>query len=167
MKRTKMNIVDIAVILVIVLAVGIGVYKFAVVNKVHATGVTSEAADGEFIGCLFGVRQPTIDALHVGDKVYDEKTNTYLGEITKIDVTPHITDEIGLDGAYIQAEKLDYFNVTMTIRGPILEKDTGYYASGVFELKTNSEFPVYTKFVKPTLRILDISLSGDGTRSKR
>ncbi|MEI3523387.1 MAG: hypothetical protein V8Q36_04235 [Anaerotignum sp.] len=35
--------------------------------------------------------------------------------------------------------------MTLTLDGPVVEKDDGYFVDGVVELKANSEMEVYTK----------------------
>lgn len=157
-KKRKLNIVDLLIIVVIAAVAIIAVYKFGVVNQVRSTGLANEEKKMQYTALIKGVRQPTLEALHIGDKMYDDKTNVYIGEIVKIDFKPQKLMELGLDGNFVEVEKIDYFDVTMIIEAPILEKDNAYFVSGKVELKINSEFPVYTKFAKPNIQIISIAL---------
>lgn len=158
MKKRKMNPIDILVIVVILAVVLLAGYKFVVVNKIQSTGIAKEEKNMEYTGVVKGVRQPTVDAFHVGDKMYDDKTGVYMGEIKNIDSKPQKTVELLPTGEFSEVEKIDYFDVTLTLSGPILNKEKGYFISGTMELKLNSEFPVFTKFAKPNIQLTSISL---------
>lgn len=159
MKKGKINVVDIVVVVVLLVVVAIAAYKFGVVNRIQSTGITNEESMTDYTGVIKGVRQPTVDAFHIGDKMYDDKTGNYMGDIVDIQVAPQKVLELSPQGEYVEVEKLDYFNITLTLRGPVLEKDKGYFVSGSMELKTNSEFPVYTKYAKPNIQITGIGPS--------
>lgn len=162
MKKRRMNTVDIMIIVVILAVVATAVYKFGFVNKRHSTGVAKEENMMEYTGIIKGIRQPTVDAFHIGDKMYDDKTGIYMGDIVNLEVEPQRTIELSPQGEYIEVEKLDYFNIKITLKGPILEKEKGYFVSGIMELKTNSEFPVYTKYAKPHMQITGIGSNNIG-----
>lgn len=156
MKTRRINVLDGIILLVVIGVIAVAAYKFGVVNREHSTGIADESNTMRYTMLVKGVRQMTVDAFHQGDKLYDEKTDTYMGEIIEVSHAPQKIVEIGQDGEFQEVEKLDYFDVTLTIEGPVLEKDRGYFASGTLELKTNSEFPVYTKYAKPNAQIIEL-----------
>ena len=100
----------------------------------------------------------TVEAFHVGDNVYDKKTNALMGEITNVEHTPYKEAVVNNKGELVLREKPDYYTVKVTVKAPILEKDDGYFVSGVVELKRNGKTDVYTKFVEPKVSILDINI---------
>ena len=44
------------------------------------------------------VRMATVNALHVGDNMYDAKTNTYIGTITDVQYAPKMKNVIDNSG---------------------------------------------------------------------
>ena len=98
----------------------------------------------------------TVNALHEGDKIFDEKTGICLGTITKVDYKPFMKNVLQNDGTITAVEFPDYYSVTLTIEGPVIEKEEGYFAEGIVEMKANSEMNVATKYAKPVMKITSI-----------
>lgn len=89
MKKFKLNIIDIAIILVVVAAVAFFGFKFM------TTGGTSAPADKVEI-VFFEEECPDFVPEHtqVGDKVLDGTENNYMGTVTNIEVDDSITYNI-------------------------------------------------------------------------
>ncbi len=151
MAKRKPNIVDILIIVVVVALCAVAVFKFGVVNQKESAGVD---ASEELID---EVRMATVNALHEGDKIYDEKTGICLGTITAVKHEPFLKNVLLNDGTIQPVEFPDYYSVTLTIDGPVVEKDEGYFVDGVVEMKANSEMNVATKYAKPVMKITSIS----------
>ena len=98
----------------------------------------------------------TINALHEGDKVFDEKTGVCVGTIKGISHEVHTKNVLHQDGTTRAVEYPDYYNVFLTIEGPVIEKEEGYFAEGLVELKANSDFKIQTKYVQTTMKITGI-----------
>ena len=64
---------------------------------------------------------------------------------------------IAADGSVKQVEYPDYYSISLTIEGPVVEKEEGYFVEGVVELKTNSEMNTVTKYAKPVIKVTGIS----------
>ena len=156
MARRKPNIVDILIIAVIVALAAVAVFKFGVVNKNEATGVGDAAETRTITAAIDKVRMPTVNALHVGDKIFDEKTGICIGTIAEVSHEPYMKGVIAADGSVKQVEYPDYYCISLTFDGPVVEKEDGYFVEGVVELKANSEMTVVTKYVKPVIKVTGI-----------
>ena len=157
MAKRKPNIVDILIIVVIVALAALAVFKFGVVNKQEATGVDSAAETRTITAFIDEVRMPTVNALHEGDKIFDEKTGICIGTIKEVSHAPYMKGVIAADGSVKQVEYPDYYSISLTIEGPVVEKEEGYFVEGIVELKTNSEMNTVTKYAKPVIKVTGIS----------
>ena len=157
MAKRKPNIVDILIIVVIIALAGLAVFKFGVVNKQEAPGVDAAAETRTVTAFIDEVRMRTVKALHEGDKIFDEKTGICIGTITGVSHKPYMKGVIAAAGSVKQVEYPDYYSVSLTIEGPVVEKEEGYFVEGVVELKTNSEMNTVTKYAKPVIKVTGIS----------
>ena len=149
MAKRKPNIVDILIIVVVVALCAVAVFKSA--------GVDASEEQRTYTALIDEVRMATVNALHEGDKIYDEKTGICLGTITAVKHEPFLKNVLLNDGTIQPVEFPDYYSVTLTIDGPVVEKDEGYFVDGVVEMKANSEMNVATKYAKPVMKITSIS----------
>ena len=149
MAKRKPNIVDILIIVVVVALCAVAVFKFGVVNQKESAGVDASEEQRTYTA--------TVNALHEGDKIFDEKTGICLGTITAVKHEPFLKNVLLNDGTIQPVEFPDYYSVTLTIDGPVVEKDEGYFVDGVVEMKANSEMNVATKYAKPVMKITSIS----------
>ena len=156
MVKRKPNIVDILILVVIVALAALAVFKFGVVNKQEATGVGDAAKTRIITAFIDEVRMPTVNALHEGDKIFVEKTGICIGTITEVSHKPYRKGVIAADGTVKQVEYPDYYSINLTIEGPVVEKEEGYFVEGVVELKTNSKMNTVTKYAKPVIKVTGI-----------
>lgn len=156
MAKRRPNIVDILIVCVIAVLCAAAVFKFTVVNKNESAGVGDAAAQMTYTARIQQVRMVTINALHEGDKVFDEKTGVCVGTIKGISHEVHTKNVLQQDGTTRAVEYPDYYNVFLTIEGPVIEKEEGYFAEGLVELKANSDFKIQTKYVQTTMKITSI-----------
>ena len=157
MAKRKPNIVDILIIVVVIALAGLAAFKFGVVNKQEATGVDSAAETRTITAFIDEVRMPTVNALHEGDQIFDEKTGICIGTIKEVSHVPYMKGVIAADGSVKQVEYPDYYSISLTIEGPVVEKEEGYFVEGIVELKTNSEMNTVTKYAKPVIKVTGIS----------
>lgn len=156
MAKRKPNIVDILIIVVVVLLVLLAVFKFAVVNKSESAGVEDAAQQRTYTAFIDEVRMATVNALHEGDKIFDEKTGIYIGTIVSVSHEPFKKGILDNDGSPKYLDYPDYYSVNLTIEGPVIEKEEGYFVEGVVELKANSEMNTVTKYAKPVIKVTSI-----------
>lgn len=159
MKKKKLNFLDIIVIVAIIAIVFVVGYKFLVVDNQSGLGVKQAYKDAEYVLMVSNIRQMTAEGFNVGDKVYEEKKGTFMGTIKDIKVEPYKTSEITNTGEAVEAEKIGYYTVYLTIEGPIVDKENGYYLSGNLDLKINSEYDTLTKYVKTTAKVTNVTIS--------
>ena len=157
MKKRKPNIVDILIIAVVLLLCAGAAFKFGVVNQKEAAGVEDSEQQRTYTALIDEVRLATVNALHKGDKIFDEKTGICIGTITDVKQKPFLKRVFLNDGKQQSVEYPDYYTVTLTIEGPVVEKEEGYFVDGVVEMKANSEMTVATKYAKPVMKITSIS----------
>lgn len=156
MAKRKIGAADILILLVVLALIGAAVYKFTVVNRQESAGVDDAAKLWTYTAYIDEVRMATVNALHEGDLIFDENTGVCIGTITEVSYEPFMKNVLQNDGAIRQVEFPDYYSVTLTIEGNVIEKEDGYFAEGVVELKANSEMNVITKYAKPVMQIIGI-----------
>ena len=155
-KGKKINGLDIFIIVVIIAVVAFGAYKGLNINKNKGTGSEAMYVDVEYDAYVERVRMKTVDAIHVGDLLYDKTTGVCIGEITDKAYFPFAEPEITEAGNAVMAEVPDYYTLKITVESSIIEKEDGYYLGGIVEFKSNSKTEVYTKYAEPTLVMLDM-----------
>lgn len=156
MKKRKVNTIDLIVVIAIIAIIGVVILKFAFTDKKSGLGVKEAYKELEYIATVSNVRNATANAFHIGDKVYDEKKGTYMGTIKDIRIEPYKSSEIKNTGEIVQAEKIGYYTVYLTIESTVVDKDNGYFLSGTLDLKMNSEYDIITKFVKTSSKVVDV-----------
>lgn len=139
---------DILLMVLIIVVVAIVGMKFVNLKSIGpgGEGVTYKSAQVEYV--VSGVRIMTVDAIHVGDTLYSNETNNEIGKIVEVNVQPYIKNIETIDGRIVQAEMPEKYTVTVVVDTKISEVNTGYFAHGITEIKTNSESLIYTKYVK-------------------
>lgn len=158
MAKKRPNVVDILIILTLVAVVVLAIVKVGVVNRVESSGVDESATKTTYTAFIDKVRMPTVDALHEGDLLFDEKTGICIGEIKAVEYEPLFYNLPDGAGGVVRAQYPDYYRVTMTIEGSVIEKEDGYFVDGVVELKVNSEMDAFTKYAKPTIKVTNIEM---------
>lgn len=156
MKKRKINTIDLVAIIAIFAIIGVVILKFALTDKKSGLGVKQAYKELDYVATVSNVRNATVNAFHVGDNVYDEKKGTYMGKIKDIRIEPYKSNEIKSTGEYVQAEKIGYYIIFLTIESTVVDKDNGYFLSGTLDLKMNSEYDIVTKFVKTSAKVVDV-----------
>ncbi len=149
MKKRKLNLLDYALILLVVALVGLGVYKQVSERylRYDAGAEAIEMSDRMFTYRVEDIRSMSVEAVVVGDSLYDLDTNTLLGTIVAYDDQPY-TEWVMMDnGNYVEAEVPGRHVLYITVEGPVLETDSKYLANGVFELKVHSDIRLATQKV--------------------
>ena len=133
----KISVLDLIVIVVLIVAVVGCIYKFVVssgdttLNMVIKTGST---------------RQFTVDALHVGDAVY-EVHGDKIGTITDIRTEQAYETVDTHDGnkQYLPVENRYFVYLTVEAEGTITEK--GYFINGSKQFSKGSSVSIETQYV--------------------
>jgi len=88
--------------------------------------------------------------------IFDDKTDVCIGEIKTVEYEPLFYNLPDGKNSMVRVQYPDYYRVTMTIEGSVIEKEDGYFVDGVVELKVNSEMNAFTKYAKPTIKVSNI-----------
>ena len=155
----KISIIDVIVVLAVV------VLAAALYVKTHQPETGVNVTDQYITYQVKMTNQPqyVVDALAVGDQLYDKErsTNGSLGEIIQIDVEPGTQQTNLMDGTIADVPCEDRYNIVLTVRGKGLynEKD-GYMLNRIYALGANSSRNLNTKYAWFTVGVLNVSLDG-------
>ena len=142
----KINIIDIAVILV-VLAVIAGVF-------VRFTGgagkIVTATKKIEFVVEVEGVRDFTVDALMKKGAVTNKRYDVVTGEITSVSSKDAVHTSTKSDGTLVDAPMEDRYTCLVTIVTDGKESDSGYFDTNNEEIAVGREYTIYSKFVRTT-----------------
>jgi len=135
----KISIIDILVVCLIILAIfGALSARQSIAQKATEGNITFKNHANvdvfEVKMRLNEVRQMTLDAIHVGDKVYAISTKRVIGEITDIHSEPakrHLTDLRGQVSEALVPEKMD---VILTLKVPGRTMENGYFTIDNYHL---------------------------------
>lgn len=156
----KISIVDVVVILV-VLVMGAAIYY-----KTHQPQTGSKVTTTTIVYEMQLQNQPQymVDALKVGDQMYDKDRSTggSLGEILDIQVTPGTKQAELSDGTVAMVPCEGYYNVTLTLQAEaLIESDGNYAVNRIYDLGVNSTRNFNTKYAYFVGTISSIELAGE------
>ena len=136
------NVIDIAVILVVLLLAAAVYVKYNVLEK---TSITTENTPITYEITIKGIRQSAVDTMLVGDVLYGGDSGA-IGTISAVNVNPARANVTLLDGSYVTSDVPERFDVTLTVQGEGTEKGGHYHINRTYELNLNSERNFYTKY---------------------
>lgn len=153
----RMNAIDLIIILFIIGGILVLGLKLGTFNTVSGPGEDIRMEKAVIVIKVENVRAATVDALKMGHMVLSEETNSIIGPIIDLEVHPFMEDIETVDGRVIFAEVPDKFTVFVSMESSMLERETGYFSEGITEMKVNSMFKFYTKYVSTSGRIEEIN----------
>lgn len=109
----RVNLVDLVIVLLVVAFAG----RLAFSWWVQKPAVDQSNPTITFTALVQAVRQPTADAIHVGDVVYDTRSNALLGTVTAVRIEAAPVLEQHEDGTQTERLSKVYKDVYVTIRG--------------------------------------------------
>lgn len=126
----KINLIDIAIILV-VLAILIFAYLYFGKSKVGIDTTEKYVFQYE----MQNVLKQTADSIKIGDKVYDNETNAYIGMIVGVDISNYKMRTVNHQtNEFVSSDVPDKYNVVVSIENNLI--DTGS------DLKTTEDYVV-------------------------
>ncbi len=150
----KINIIDVAVILVVI-AVIAGVF-------VRFTGgagkIVTATKKIEFDVKVEAVRDFTVVALEKKGLVTNKNYDIVTGEITNVETTDATQKATKVDGTLVAAPMEDRYTSVVTIVTDGKESDSGYFDSNNEELAVGREYTIYSKFAKTTGTITRVAV---------
>lgn len=108
----KLNIIDLLAIIVAVVLIGGGIYRFyGKMEKETSTPVTIE-----YTMEINNIRQFTVDALNKKGDVFTPKTNLNGGTIIDVQTAPYVQGGVMADGSVVRAEVPERYTAYITVR---------------------------------------------------
>ena len=146
-----------------VIDIGIVLVAFVLAAAVYSRFFSAEVTSVEVESVSFTyqlkvgtVRSYTVDALKVGDILYEPENGVCLGEIKNITVTDAVSEAVGIDGAYTLVPVEDRCDMVLDIEASGLISNGRYYAGRTFELGANAGVDFYTKYCSSSGRVLSV-----------
>jgi hypothetical protein len=102
------------------------------------------------------VRNYSVDALEINDKIYDAKTDTYMGKIVGKEVRPYKDYITKTDGNVVLAEKPGRFEVLLTLEVPGVENAYGFLASGKRDINRQSTLQLESYIITVQSKVVDV-----------
>ncbi len=148
----KVSIIDIfALILVVVMALGIYMKFF---RTVETTAVENCTIEYEYK--VTDVRMYSVTALKQSEKIFDEKTKEYMGEIVNVEYTPSIQKAELSDGRVVMTEAPDKYDAVVKIRVKGGVNSAGYFTEENKSICAGSKCITKTKFAKTEGEIISV-----------
>ena len=152
MKQHRFNWVDGLVILVILGLIAGTFVKFYLLRPVE---IQQETVEIEYTIRITGVRQYSVDALQVGDTVYDDDSKTNLGTISAIQTETARKFVSFPDGTTRPVDIQDRFDILLTVRADAVF-DGGFYKIKTCAVKPNQTTSFFTKYLAWSGRVLSV-----------
>ncbi|MCI8538344.1 MAG: DUF4330 domain-containing protein [Oscillospiraceae bacterium] len=153
-QKFRLNWIDLLIVLLVAGLVAGTYLKFRGGNSTTAsrepqTTITYQVR-------LTEVRQLTVDAIRVGDTLYDDETDRSVGVIKEIQVEPAKTLLSDPEGELHWADTEDRYDIYITVEAEGTVKDNTYTVNRIYDLSINSFRLFYTKYSIWQGRIWDI-----------
>lgn len=152
MKKHKFNWVDGLILAVVLLLIAGTAVKFLFMDT---TSIKKDQVDFQYQVLIHGVRSVTVDALQVGDTVYDNEGKGAVGVISDIQVADAPANISLPDGTITQGTLEDRYDVTLTLdaQGEPVGKT---YKIGTYNIKVNQNSTYFTKYSIWSAKIVSI-----------
>jgi len=126
MKKTKFNVIDIVIIVLVVAIIGVGAYIF--VNKfTNASVEEANTVNVDFTIEVNGLTKEAAESFNKGDDVTFGETTSGSGKIIDVVVKPY--EKISkntVDGTYVLAEVPEEYTALVTISSNVNKTETEY-----------------------------------------
>lgn len=152
----RFNAFNALLILVVAVTAAAGFYKLVVVRETGLTRTSTVMVSLE----VLGVRQPSIDAVSVGDRVYGFETQILLGVVAAKRVEPHREPLPTADGRIVMAEVPGRFDLYLDVRGQATVGPNAISVSGR-ELKIGVQLKVTGKLFIYESSIVGVQVIGE------
>ena len=123
----KINMVDIAVVLILVVAVLVTYYKF---NMSAHSDVSETNGYVEFDIRVESVREFSVNSIKDGDIIYDSQNDVCLGRIVSKRTEPAKSFITKADGTIVYADVPERYNLYITVGSDARINDSGIYVDG-------------------------------------
>ncbi|PHV71278.1 hypothetical protein CS063_06195 [Sporanaerobium hydrogeniformans] len=140
----KLNIIDLLALLVVIVLVGGGFYRFY--GKMAAE--TSTPATIEYVMEVNNIRQFTVDALQRKGDIFTQKTKLNGGTIINVESVPYVQAATMPNGTVVKAEVPDRYTAYVTVRTEGRSGERVYLDSSNTEIYVGGNLAWDTKWVQ-------------------
>ena len=151
----KINIIDLCVVAILIIAVAVTYFKF---NMSAHSDVTTSNGRAEYTILTNGVREFTVDQLEIGDKVFDKESDKFIGEVTAVNTKPAYEYITKTDGTVVMAELPERYDLEVTVQTDVMVNDRGVSANGAKFLYLNQNSTYYTQTVQVEAKLVDLKI---------
>ncbi|MEW6032416.1 MAG: DUF4330 domain-containing protein [Bacillota bacterium] len=108
----RFNVINVVLVLIVLAAAGAGVFKLLAVEEQGLVETRTVLITFE----VTGVRQPSVDAVKVGEDVAGFESQLHLGQVVEKRAEPHREPVATADGRIVMAEVPDRFDLFIVVR---------------------------------------------------
>ena len=149
----KVNIIDLCVVIFVILAVFVTVFKF---SATPGSTASQSNATFEYSIKVSDVREYTVKQFEKGDNVYDDESGKYIGKIVDVEINDAKAIGLKSDGTHVESTKPERFDAVLTIETNGTINDTGYFADGVRQISPHSTIILSNNKFKTTGKVKDV-----------
>lgn len=148
-KFGKLNVLDIAIVLIVIVCVG--VFGLTRLNSSKegtvATGNNSVSSKFTYTISIKGISETSRDMLKVGDEVYDKVSNTYIGKIKDLIIAEAQGTIDKENGEVVVAKMPGKIDVDLIIETDGTIKNGEYLANGLIRIMVGNFKEIKTKYL--------------------
>lgn len=148
----KINIIDLAIILVIVAVIGVLGFKF--LAPAQSGGVSQGVCEVKYY--IEEVSDFVSEKVNIGDKLMDEAKNVSLGVITNVELSDAVSYGTDAQGKWVKSSKPDYKSMIITSEVNATKYDHGMIV-GASKYYVGHTFVLLAGEAKLYLRVYDIN----------
>lgn len=143
-KIGKLNIFDIAVLIIIIFCVVFAIIKFLPQrNNKNVVGKTNEFS---YVIRVEGISNTSAEMIKVGDELFDKVSNTKIGKIANVKVEPAKVLFEDTDGQITRVEMPTKIDLEITVETNGKVENGEYIANGLIRILVGQTKEVKTKY---------------------
>lgn len=148
-KIGKLNVLDLGIILIVLAFVGVFVsqkIEASEVNSVEA-GNTNVSSQFTYTILVEGLSDTSSEMIKVGDDVYDRISNTYIGKIKELEITPAQGLLEKTNGEMIRSTVPGKIDIRMKVETEGTIRNGEYLANGLIRIMVGNLKEIKTKYL--------------------
>ena len=149
----KINILDLSIVLIILLAIGLMFVKF----NINPVLDNKEEITFNYTVTVKGVRNFTVNAFQENDEVFEDTSENSLGKIIKIEKIPAKKYIADTNGNMKYAEIPEQYDLSLTIECNGVKGDKGLETKTGESIQLNKTISLFNKYCKTNFEIKEIN----------
>lgn len=148
----KINIVDLGVILIIILAIVLSALRFTTPSLKN----TGEKETFQYTLLVKGVRDFTVDAFKENDEMYETTSENSIGKIIEINKMPAKKYMADVNGTISYQELPDQYDLYLTLECDGNLSSKGYETTTGENIQINKSINAFNKYCKTTFVVKEL-----------